>query len=322
MRDDEVASMPSPSVKPSPPANAPTEPLAAVIALLRPETVVSKVISGAGRWSVRYGAHEDPGFCVMLEGTCHLAVDGVGAFELQQGDFVFLAATPGFTMSSSRGVRPGASPVMRGGELRHGTATGAPSMRQLGGYFRVERANAPLLPRFLPAIVLVRRDEPGAARLRGLVELISDEATARRAGRELVLGRLVEVLMLEALRTRRDEPTAPVRGLLGGLAHPGLGRALRRMHADVARRWTVAELARAAGMSRAAFAERFTRTVGMPPMEYLLEWRIALAKDALRRERTPLDELAERIGYRSASALSVAFTRCVGCGPRAFARGG
>jgi len=68
------------------------------------------------------------------------------------------------------------------------------------------------------------------------------------------------------------------------------------------------------------FAERFTRKIGMPPMQYLLEWRIALAKDVLRRERTTLAEVAEKIGYQSASAFSVAFTRHAGCSPGAFAR--
>jgi AraC-like DNA-binding protein len=73
-------------------------------------------------------------------------------------------------------------------------------------------------------------------------------------------------------------------------------------------------------MSRAAFAERFTRKVGMPPMEYLLEWRIAIAKDVLSHKRAPLAEVAEKIGYQSASAFSTAFTRHAGCPPSAFAR--
>jgi AraC-like DNA-binding protein len=88
----------------------------------------------------------------------------------------------------------------------------------------------------------------------------------------------------------------------------------------VARSWTVADLARTAGMSRATFAERFNRKVGMPPMQYVLEWRIAIAKDVLRRERVPLAEVAEKIGYQSASAFSTAFSRHTGSSPSAFAR--
>jgi AraC-like DNA-binding protein len=109
-------------------------------------------------------------------------------------------------------------------------------------------------------------------------------------------------------------------GLLAGLSDAALARSLRGIHVDVARRWTVETLAREAGMSRAAFAERFARIVGMPPMHYVLEWRMAVAKDMLRRERLALAEIAEKVGYHSASALSTAFTRLAGCSPSQFAR--
>lgn len=296
-----------------------TDPLAAVIALLRPQAVFSKAISGAGRWSIRYDAHEDPGFTIVLAGSCFLTVPGSEPILLSEGDFVFLPPTTGFTMASDPSLKPTlVSPTHTA--LRHGTKTGPASMRMLGGYFHFDRTNAELLARFLPALVHVRGEEPRAARLRKLVELIGDEAEDRRAGRELVLHRLVEVLLVEALRFRPGSTERQEQGLLAGLADPALSRALRHLHDDVARRWTVAELARAAGMSRAVFAERFMRKVGMPPMQYVLEWRIAIAKDALRRERAPLTEIAEKIGYQSASAFSTAFTRHAGCAPSVFAR--
>ncbi len=312
----------SQSSSPSRAADESSDPLAAVISLLRPRTVLPKVISGAGQWSVRYAAHEEPGFCIMLEGTCFLDVDGVGEVKLDEGDFVLLPSTPSFTMSSAHGLKPKLITGADGNELRHGTPTGRPTMRQLGGSFHIDRANVKLLERFLPAMILVRRDDPAAERLRRLVELIGEEATTRahRDGRALILERLVEVLLIEALRVQPAEAATREKGLLAGLADPDLARALRKMHADVAHRWTVAELGRVAGMSRAVFAERFTRTVGMPPMEYLLEWRIAIAKDVLLREHIPLAEVAEMIGYQSASAFSVAFSRHAGCSPSGFAR--
>lgn len=296
------------------------DPLASVIGLLRPAAVLSKIISGAGRWSVRYGAHEDPGFCVMLEGSCFLDVDGVGPVELREGDFVLLPATPGFTLASDPRLTPALVTPVPGDALRHGTKSGAPTMRQLGGSFRFDRGNAQLLRAFLPSMVHIRRGEAGSARVRRIVDLIAEETSDRRAGRELVLERLVEVLLVEALRFRPAAPARQETSLLAGLGDPALARALRRIHEDVAHRWTVAELARIAGMSRAVFAERFSRTVGIPPMQYLLEWRIAIAKDVLRRERAPLAEVAEKIGYQSASAFSVAFTRHAGCSPSTFVR--
>ena len=296
------------------------DPLAEVIRLLRPQTVLSKIVSGRGQWSVRYAAHEEPSFGIVLEGSCLLEPEGIGTLELEQGDFVFFPMTPAFTMATDLALKPVPGSPARVEEVRHGAKTGSASFRMLGGFFRFDRANAELLGRFLPPVVLVRRSEPGAKRLRRLVELIGEEAPEERPGRDLILERLVEVLLVEALRFRSASARQPEAGFLAGLADPALARALRRFHDDVAQRWTVASLARAAGMSRAVFAERFTRKVGMPPMHYLLEWRLALAKDLLRRARTPLAEVAEKIGYQSASAFSTAFTRHVGFPPSAFVR--
>ena len=92
------------------------------------------------------------------------------------------------------------------------------------------------------------------------------------------------------------------------------------MHSQLDRSWTVALLARTAALSRSAFFERFTRTVGLPPMEYLLAWRMALAKDVLRREDVGLAAVAERVGYGSASTFSTAFSRHVGRPPGRYAR--
>ncbi len=299
-----------------------SDPLASVIALLRPETVLSKVVSGRGRWSVRYAPYDDPSFGLILHGSCFLDLEGVGPVELCEGDFVLLPATPGFTLASDLALTPSAVVASHAEEVRHGSEGGPPTLRMLGGYFRFDRANAQLLVRLLPSRILIRGADVGAARLRRIVELIGDETGEHRPGRDLILERLVEVLLVEALRFRSAGLATGERGLLAGLGDASLARALRCIHDDVAYRWTVAELARAAGMSRAVFAERFTRKVGMPPLQYLLEWRIALAKDLLRRERAPLAEVAEKIGYQSASAFSTAFSRHAGCPPSVFARSG
>ncbi len=299
-----------------------SDPLAAVISLLRPQTVFSKLVSGAGTWSVRYAAHEDPGFCLVLEGSCFLHADGEAAVELHEGDFVLLPATPGFTLASDLRIEPTLVTPTHVDEVRHGSRSGPATMRMFGGYFRFDRANAELLVRLLPSMVHIRRGEPGAARLRRIAELIGDEAGAGLPGRELILERLVEVLLVEALRFRPAAAAERSEGLLAGLSDAALALALRRIHEDVARSWTVEALARVAGMSRAVFAERFMRTVGMPPIQYLLEWRMAVAKDLLLRERPPLAQVAERIGYGSASAFSTAFARHTGCSPSKFARSG
>jgi AraC-like DNA-binding protein len=294
------------------------DPLSEVITLLRPGTVFSKRISGAGRWAVRYSEFGHPSFCAVLEGACRLDVDGHESLVLQAGDFVLMPATPGFTMSGFEPAKPKMLvPVLEASpteEVRHGTQDGPPDVRLLGGYFVFESPDAALVVSLLPRLIHVR----GETRLATLVRLVGEEALERRSGRDLVLARLVEVLLVEALRCATGGSANP--GLLRGLADARLSVAIRQMHEHPGRRWTVAQLAKAAALSRSAFFERFTRAVGIPPMEYLLAWRMALAKDLLRRSDRSLADVAENVGYSSASTFSTAFSRYVGLPPARYAR--
>jgi AraC-like DNA-binding protein len=294
------------------------DPLADVIALLRPRAVFSKVISGAGAWAVRYAAFGQPSFCTMLEGACVLSVDQQAPAALEAGDFVLMPATPGFTLSSPEPAVPvfldPATTQDGTGELRHGRREGPPEVRMLGGYFAFDAPDAALLVSLLPVLLHVR----GVERLSVLVQLVRDECLEARTGRELVLGRLVELLLIEALRASPQEHAPP--GLLRGLADARVAVGLRLMHEDPAHTWTVDALAREAALSRSTFFERFSRAVGQPPMEYLLAWRMALAKDLLGRGDMAIVEVAERVGYSSASTFSTAFSRFVGQPPGRYAR--
>ena len=294
------------------------DPLSEVIALLQPRAVFSRRISGAGRWGVRYSAFAQPSFCAVLEGSCGLTVDGHRPLTLEAEDFVLLPATPGFTMASFEPGRverfdPNVTAKLLG-EIRHGRRGGRPDVRLLGGWFVFDSDDSALLVSLLPSLVHVR----GVERLATLVRIVGEEASERRPGRDLVLTRLVEVLLIEALRATPGDDAPP--GLLRGLADARLAPAIRQMHCQLARSWTVALLARTAALSRSAFFERFTRTIGLPPMEYLLAWRMAVAKDLLRRQDLGVDEVAERVGYGSASTFSTAFSRHVGRPPGRYAR--
>ncbi|KPU92714.1 AraC family transcriptional regulator [Variovorax paradoxus] len=294
------------------------DPLSEVIALLNPRAVFSKGISGAGRWAVRYSDFGQPSFCAVISGSCRLAVEGEEAIALEAGDFVLMPATPGFTLSSFEAAAPvhldpKLAPAPEG-EARHGTRDGPPDVRLLGGYFVFDSPDAALLVSLLPTLVHVR----GVDRLSVLVRLVGEESSEERSGRELVLTRLVEVLLVEALRSSSGEDAPP--GLLRGLADARLALALRQLHADPARPWTMAQLARQAALSRSAFFDRFTRAVGLPPMEYLLAWRMALAKKLLEHHDLAIAEVAQRVGYGSASTFSTAFSRHVGLPPGRYAR--
>lgn len=294
------------------------DPLSDVINLLRPQTVFSKIISGAGVWGVRYSAFDQPSFCTVLDGSCLLTVEGQVPITLEAGDFVLMPATPGFTMTGLEPVTPepinpklAAAPS---GEVRHGRRGGRPDVRMLGGYFLFDSPDAALLVSLLPTLLHVR----GARRLAVLVQLVREECMEQRAGREHVLSKLVEVLLIEALRSTTGATASA--GLLRGLADSRLAAAMRLMHGDPSRTWTVEELAKKSALSRSAFFERFTKAVGLAPMEYLLTWRMALAKDLLRKSDVAIATIAERVGYGSASTFSTAFSRYVGQPPSHYAR--
>lgn len=294
------------------------DPLAEVVTLLQPSAGFSKVVSAAGPWRVRRSEAGRPFYCVVLEGACRLAVDGREPMTLQAGDFVLIPAAHGFMTSSLEpptGV-DGVSPsLLPSGEFRLGVQTGPHDVLMLIGHCSFGSPDAALLVSLLPDLVHVR----GQQRLGTLVQLVSDESRDRRPARDVVLVRLLEVLLIEALRSTTGPAASP--GLLRGLADARLAVALRAIHETPTRPWTVALLAEAAALSRSAFFDRFKRAIGVAPMEYLLTWRMALAKNLLRRKDRNIGEIAERVGYSSASTFSVAFSRHVGQPPTRYAQG-
>lgn len=294
-----------------------SDPLTEVVQLLRPRAVFANLISGKGDYAVRYAEYGQPSFCIMLEGSCRLAVDGHEELTLGAGDFVLLPTTPAFTISS---FTPALLPVHidpklvpgGDGERRYGVPGGAPEMLSLGGAFLFDSTAPKLLVSLLPGVVHVR----GSTRLARLVQMVGEEYLNPRPGHEFMLSRLVDMMLVEAMRSTTAGGAPP--GLLRGLGDERLAAALRQMHLRVEHRWTVAQLADVAALSRSAFFDRFTRAVGVAPMEYLLSWRMELAKELLRREGLPVAEVAERVGYASTSAFSTAFSRHVGQSPRQY----
>ena len=266
------------------------------------------------------------GFGLVLIGECWLALDGHKPVRLAKSDFVLMPANPGFTTASDltcEVVSPDTQEALacQAGEVRYGDPDLEADFKLLGGYFELDSANRSLLGGLLPTLVHIQASDPVAGRLKRTIDSIVEEALADRPGRDLVVDRLIEVLLVEALRFRSEGVDAIGQpGLLAGLADPLLARALRRLHGDVAHAWSVEELAREAGLSRSAFSERFGQKVGVPPMQYLMEWRMALAKAMLQRDAPPLEAVAAAIGYQSASAFSTAFRREVGSPPSHFAR--
>ena len=267
-------------------------------------------------------------FHVLTEGRCKARlVAGGDALALGAGDLIMLprddthllgsdlhlAPTPADAL-----VRPGAS-----GELArivHGG--GGEKTRFVCGFLRCdERLCGPLLET-LPRILRVPLGNgPTTAWLTSLLHAGTRETTAPRPGGETVLAKLSELLFVEALRRYIELLPERQTGWLAGLRDRFVGRALALMHERPERDWTVEELAAAVGLSRSSLSQRFTDFIGQPPMQYLTRWRLTIAAQRLRSEKSSLARIAADSGYDSEAAFNRAFKRALGTTPAAWRRG-
>jgi AraC-like DNA-binding protein len=295
------------------------DPLSQIIGLLKPQAIFWRVVEAHDAWTIGFRPTNIVVFGEIIEGACHVErEDGIG-FDLEAGDFMLMAAPPNWTMTAFGGgatVDFNAVVADPGVLLLPGHATQV--TRFMAGNFAFSAGNRDLIPTLMPPIVHVRGNEVAAARLGTLLATFGDEAIADRPGRSLVLDRLLELILIEALRYRPADIGDGRSSLLTGLADPKIGQSLRIMHADTKRPWTLAALAREVGMSRSAFASRFAQLVGVPPIEYLSNWRMTLAKSALASSEVPMADIAEMAGYQSVSAFSTAFKRETGLSPTLY----
>jgi AraC-like DNA-binding protein len=168
----------------------------------------------------------------------------------------------------------------------------------------------------LPPLTVV----PAGPRTRAALDLLAAEVAHDEPGQDAVLNRLLDLVLVLALRAWCARPQAEPPSWYRALVTPAVGDALRLLHEDPARRWTVAELAARVGQSRATFAARFTGAVGEPPLTYLTGWRMALAADLLRDTEETIAAVAREVGYEDAFAFSVAFKRARGVSPSDWRR--
>lgn len=294
------------------------DPLAEIMSLLQPQAGFTKRVCANGRWRVDRGETGQPFYCLVLEGASQLKIKGHPAITLEQGDFVLIPAAWEFYLASvgpQATDMPKTTPQMLApGEFWIGDPEQPAEVKTLIGYCQFGAPDAGLIVSLLPQFIHVR----GELRLSMLVQLVMDECRAQRPARHLVIERLLELLFIEAFRSVTICNTCP--GVMGGLADERLAAAIRAIHARPAHNWTVVELAKAAALSRSAFFVRFRETVGIAPMAYLLTWRMALAKNLLLSKSMAVAEVAERVGYGSASAFSVAFSRYTGISPVKYER--
>jgi AraC-like DNA-binding protein len=280
-------------------------------------------------WGIRADGREQFAFHVLPHGGGRLEVEGLDPVDVGAGDVVLLAPGRSHALRDRIG-----SPVR---DLRDLLAEGVFDPRRAGRRSRGDSADAYLICgcfRFadvgsdrligaLPTLIHVRGEDPTAGPwLAQTIRLLADEATADRPGATTVVKRLCDALFIYVLRSHLAGLPTEETSWLRALVDPQIGEALRLIHAEPAAPWTVAKLAASAGMSRSAFAARFTDLVGEPPMGYVSRWRLRQAAVALRTTRREVAEIAASAGYESTAAFSKAFRRLIGAPPAAYRRAG
>jgi AraC-like DNA-binding protein len=189
----------------------------------------------------------------------------------------------------------------------------------VGGFFGFGGPQAARLLAMLPRLILIDADDDKAA-LRGSIDRLMRELRAPRPGHSLIAEHLAQALLIEALRLHLADGGVGRKGWLFALNDLQTHAAIAAMHADPARKWTLAALAQVAGMSRSSFALRYRQVVGETPMEYLTRWRMMLAADRLANTELSIATVARIVGYESDSAFGATFKRVMGSAPRHYAK--
>ncbi|MEV4126357.1 AraC family transcriptional regulator [Nocardia sp. NPDC049707] len=283
-------------------------------------------------WSLRIQDRAPLAVVSMIRGTAWIMTEAAGSKprQISAGDIAIFRGPDPYTVADDPAtapqifIDPGNITKTSDGEIlcetlslgvrQWGTDTNGATLMVTGTYESAGAASQRLL-RALPSVIILQRGDFDTR----LLDILVDEATKDEPAQGVVLDRLLDMVLIAALRawfTRNDAPA-----WYHAYSDPLVGKALRLLQHNPAHGWTVASLAEAVGVSRAALARRFTDLVGEPPMAFLTEWRLALAADLLQESDATIESIARQVGYGSAFALSTAFKRHFGVSPRDHRQG-
>ena len=317
-----------------------TDTLSDVLRAVRLTGAVYFAVDAAAPWVAEspsgreIGPHLMPGvehvieYHVLTAGSCWGGIVDETPVRLETGDVIVFPQGDAHVMSSAPGMRGPADHEAfaraRVSRLPISVKIGEGSSERtevICGFLGCDaRPFNPLLAT-LPRVLHVPRRSAEDGVLEQLVKLALSESLAQRAGGDVVLARLSELMFVEVVRRHIASLPPGNVGWLAGLRDESVGRVLGKLHERPAHPWSLEDLAREVGVSRSVLAERFTHLVGIPPMQYLAKWRMQLASSLLSGTTQSLAEIADRVGYGSEAALSRAFKRWVGVAPAEWRRG-
>ncbi len=288
-------------------------------------------------WAVR--ARVEPGDCAphlsatshimafhyVLAGRLLLTRDGASPQTVRTGEIILLPTNDAHELGSARRVPPvdagGLIQVPPGGGLaRIAHGGGGERTAIICGFIGSEAPVNPLLAILPPVLTFDVSGSAAGNWVDGAFRFAARELAGARAGAGSIVARLSELLFVEAVRHYIAGLPPEQTGWLAGLRDPAVGRGLALLHAEPGRPWTADELARAVGVSRSTFTERFTRLVGQPPITYLTHWRLQVAAIRLREVNASIAQTGHQVGYESEAAFNRAFKREFGVPPATWRR--
>jgi AraC-like DNA-binding protein len=264
-------------------------------------------------------------FHLVLQGSCWVNAEGAPPALLLEGDIALVPNGASQVLS----VEAGADPVplealIAGGAIEDGVlVAGAGAVRAvlLCGFCQFDEDMDHPVVANLPSLIHLRVSDLGAEPwVAATLKLLGLEANLDAQGTTAILGRLIEIVVIQATRRLQPKSGGEGNGFVSALSDPSLSRALLAIHRTPGKAWRVSDLARLAGMSRARFADRFMETVGVPPIEYLTRWRLMRARAMLSETNLSIEDIAERCGYASVPSFSRRFKTRFDIGPGAFRR--
>jgi AraC-like DNA-binding protein len=305
-----------------------------VLAACKADRAVTAAFTLRGDWALRSGGTEGALIRLCKGDPYWIRTAGAEPVEVRENDIVMLPRGTPHTVSAL--ARPGvaarpfsdllaAHMVGRHGdhpiELSHGAADARPATLLYALHLWLPLSGAATMPGELPPLIVLRADEsPVATSLAAAMESIVRDSLAQRPGWRLSASRLGDLLLVHILGQYLDMVPPAQRTERSGLDHPGIARAIARMHEAPQQAWTVAALAGVALMSRTVFCERFGQLVGMTPMQYLAAHRMNLAAELLRQPHARIGDVAAAVGYGSDKAFDRSFRRRMGVSASQYQR--
>lgn len=295
-----------------------------IFSAMRVESVLYGRLAARAPWGVDFVSEPVARFGMAVRGSCWLQADTLERpIALSSGDCYIVAPGIRFTLCDTpHSPTTPCAEVFRDKTLDEVTFGGDGAVTDIvGGCFLFDDTGAEPLLAMLPPVIRVGMDSVHAQALHLTLQLIALETGTSDLGADLVVRRLADIVFVQAMRSYCLCEGRASSGWLAAYTDRRLGGAMRAMHREIERDWSVHDLAAAAAMSRSAFARRFKDVVGETPLAYMTRWRMYKAKCLLRQTNLPLGVVAQKVGYATDGAFTRVFKRVVGEAPGRYRRG-